>query len=88
MSTAASGNGHGVSPPRLSDEQSIGWNQWGMEVVDFHLKRVMRRDGWLCILLGKALARERRLMREHVKGELEALRRELAELRNQIKAQQ
>jgi hypothetical protein len=44
-----------------------------VEVVEFHLNRLMRRDGWLCDLIGRALARERRLMREHVKGELEAL---------------
>jgi len=76
-----------VSHPRLSDEQSRGWNEWGTEVVEFHLKRLMRRDGWLCDLIGRALARERRLMREHVSGELDALRREIAELRSRVKAQ-
>jgi len=82
-----SGNGHTVSHPRLSDEESLAWNTWGVEVVEFHLKRLMRRDGWLCCLLGNALARERSLMRKHVEAELAGLRREIAELRTQIKAQ-
>jgi hypothetical protein len=45
----------------------------------------MKRDGWLCDLIGRALARERQLMREHVKGELEALQRQVVGLQARIK---
>ena len=62
------------------------WNDWFDDRFNADLTIVMKRDGWLCQLLGNALARERKLMREHVRGELEALRRELAELRSEIKA--
>ena len=72
--------------PRMSDEASKPWNDWAIDIADRCLQGAMQRGGWLCNVIGEALGHERALHRRELKAEVAALRREIAELRNQIKA--